>query len=243
MRLRCALCLQEATLRNSHVIPEFLYESMYDEIHRFHVLSAIPDKKNSMEQKGLREKLLCDKCEQQISRYEGYAKKVLKGGIALEFQTKGNFIEVSGLNYQLFKLFELSILWRAGVSSLPFFEDVTLGPHEEILRKMLLEENPGEVRDYGCLMFGLKDKSVVADLMVQPERIRFDGINSYRFVFGGFHWQYIISSHNSAKYSPAFIQPSGSQIFLVKNIFEAGYIKSFGMRLAELGRLPNPDPE
>lgn len=238
MSTRCALCLEDAPLRNSHIIPEFIYKSMYDEKNRFHVLSVIPEEKNRLEQKGLREKLLCDNCEQRISRYEGYANKVLKGGVALDFQGNGNLIEVSGLDYNLFKLFELSILWRAGVSTLRFFENVKLGVHEEVIRRMLIAENPGEVRDYGCLMFGLKDKTVVSDLMVQPVRIRLEGINSYRFVFGGFHWQYIVSNHSSTKYSRAFLQPSGRQIFLVKNIFEAGYLKSFGEELAKLGRLP-----
>jgi hypothetical protein len=35
----CALCLQEVELRRSHIIPKFLYETLYDDKHRLQVLS------------------------------------------------------------------------------------------------------------------------------------------------------------------------------------------------------------
>jgi hypothetical protein len=134
----CALCLQEVELRRSHIIPEFLYETLYDDKHKFQVLSIIPEKPSWHEQKGLRERLLCSACEQRFSVWERYASLVLKGGVPLSYRTEGSIVHIAGLNYTQFKLFQLSILWRAGVSSLPFYEKVQLGKHAETLRLHLL---------------------------------------------------------------------------------------------------------
>jgi hypothetical protein len=41
-------------------------------------------------------------------------------------------------------MFHLSLLWRMSVSKHPYFKEVSLGPHEEVLRRMLLEARPGE---------------------------------------------------------------------------------------------------
>lgn len=89
------------------------------------------------------------------SVYESGTSPVLKGRTPLSYLTDGNVVFVSGLNYQLFKLFQLSVLRRAGVSSLQFFEKVQLGKHEEVLRKLLLACDPGSAERYGCLMFVL----------------------------------------------------------------------------------------
>jgi hypothetical protein len=125
--MTCALCLEDSELRKSHVIPEFLYETLYDDKHRLQVLSVIPEKGNWREQKGLRERLLCDRCEQRLSVWERYASLVLKGGVPLTYRREGSVVLLSELDYLPFRMFQLSILWRAGVSSLEFFKNVQLG--------------------------------------------------------------------------------------------------------------------
>jgi hypothetical protein len=51
------------------------------------------------------------------------------------------------------KLFQLSILWRASVAKGDFFSKVKLKPrHEEEIRKMLLNGEPGKEDRYPCGM-------------------------------------------------------------------------------------------
>ena len=66
--MKCFLCLSEATLRASHVVPEFFYKPMYDEKHRFFTVSSDPERRDRMHQKGVRESLLCDDCEGRFAR-------------------------------------------------------------------------------------------------------------------------------------------------------------------------------
>lgn len=85
--MACALCLADRPLRESHIIPEFMYQALYDDIHRFHVLSKEPQERNKLFQKGLREALLCDDCEQYMGRYERYMSLFLGGELDLEYET------------------------------------------------------------------------------------------------------------------------------------------------------------
>ena len=70
----CKLCCENKDLRRSHIIPEFLYRNLgiYDDKNRFKVISSNPKKRVKYEQKGFREYLLCDNCEEKIQKWEDY---------------------------------------------------------------------------------------------------------------------------------------------------------------------------
>lgn len=238
----CALCLQEVKLRCSHVIPEFLYETLYDEKHRLQVLSIIPKQANWREQKGLRERLLCDACEQKLSVWERYASLVLKGGVSLTARQEGNIAHISGLDYRQFKLFQLSVLWRAGVSSLQFFEKVQLGKHAEALRQLLLAGDPGSPERYGCFMFGLKHEAgAFTGVIMQPGKVRLNGHTAYRFVFGGFLWAMLVSSHDlGAPLNQCTLSAAGNTVILLRNATDMENLVNFSVALGQMGRAPSP---
>ena len=238
--MRCALCLQDAELRRSHVIPEFLYEFLYDEKHRFQVLSLLSEQGNRREQKGLREKLLCDECEQKFSVWEHYASLVLKGEVPLTARPKGNIIHISGLDYRRFKLFQLSVLWRFGLSSLQFFEKVHLGKHAEVLRQLLLAGDPGSPERYGCFMFGLTHETgAFTGLIMQPGKVRLHGHAGYRFVFGGFLWAMLVSSHDlGPPLNQCTLDKTGHTPILLRPATQMENLNRFSEELARLGRSP-----
>ena len=95
MDKQCALCLTSAKLYRSHIIPEFLCKALYDDEHRFHGLSSTIDQSNRKRQKGIWEWLLCGKCEQKLSKLEGYASQILKGGIPLTVSQQGSIVVVN----------------------------------------------------------------------------------------------------------------------------------------------------
>lgn len=238
--MRCALCLRIADLRNSHIIPEFLYESLYDDKHRLQIFSLLPERDNWREQKGLREKLLCDACEQDLSVYEGYARRLLVGGAPVTYRTESAVVFLSDLDYVKFRLFQLSVLWRASVSTLPFFAPVSLGPHQEALRQLILNADVGPSRRYCCVMFGIKfDKEAFTGVIAQPGRVRLSGSIAYRFVFGGFMWAFIVTSQDvQAELLPCTLQPPGTAAFIVKDAAEMHNLAKFAKDLARMGRAP-----
>lgn len=235
----CRLCHGVKSLRSSHIIPEFLYSSMYDEKHRFHIFSTTHRQMNRLAQKGVREKLLCEDCEQKLSKWESYASQFLNGGTAIVAEQEGSQWHLSELDYKSFRLFQLSILWRASISTLDFFSNISLGKHEEKIRRLLLSSDPGLSWQYGCVMCSLVgDGGVVTDLMIQPDRLKLCGQTAYRFIFGGFMWIYLASNHTPPKLiKSAFLSPAGKMTMLVKNIENVKYIEGLAIDLFKHGKV------
>ena len=236
----CRLCLKKSQLNNSHIIPEYFYNPMYDSKHRFFKLSLEPDKKNEFLQKGLREYLLCNSCEQHLNEYEKYANRVMFYEPPKVINQNSKIVIVEGINYKLMKLFQLSILWRASISSLPSFQEVKLGPHQERIRKMILNNNPGKHIDYGCLQTAIfmEEKKLANGLLMAPELIRVEGYRIYRFVFGGIMWLFYVSSHNDKfKLKNMFLQENGTLTITKYPFEEIKYLMDFGMDLHKQGKL------
>src|SRR5215208_423205 len=132
----CKLCKAKVELRYSHILPEFFYLSLYDELHR--TMFVPSDEKEKLAQKGVREYLLCQACETKLSKYEGYASKLIQKISDFSKDASGLFVYSDRVDYRQLKLFQLSILWRASVSQEKMFGQVDLGPrHEERIRSML----------------------------------------------------------------------------------------------------------
>lgn len=237
--MECKLCKQEKVLRNSHIIPEFLYQTLYDEKHRFHAISADEKKSTKYLQKGIRDKLLCNECEQLLSGYERYASLVLNSGYLLEVKIERSVIHIRGFDYKKFKLFALSILWRAGVSTKDAFQNVVLGRHENVLRSMIFEENPGKEESYPFILMPITHEGeVIESLVAPPEKTRVDGHNSYLFVFGGLAWVYIVTSHEVPKVVvDASIDRTGKISFLPKELKDIKYIVDTAKELVKQGKV------
>lgn len=224
--MNCALCLNERMLRNSHIVPEFMYNHMYDDKHRFHVIAASDPARKRQEQKGLRERLLCQDCESQLSSHERYVSQIFSGAISVQSDRNGNLVKIEGLDYHHFRLFGLSILWRAGVSRHEYFEKVLLGRHEESLRRLLAANNPGDPHQYGFFLSPIvHDERDVKGFMVQPTHSHLGGHRCYRFVFGGLVWVFVVSSHAPPKvFRDAFINRHGEMLMLVSELSELAFI-------------------
>lgn len=179
----CKLCLfQKDLIKKSHIFSEFLYTDFYDENHK--MLSFAPknlNEKNSRIKrisKGEYEcGILCSDCEIIISKYESYARKILLGGsfqinekpIYKHFKNLKDqeITQISNVDYSNFKLFILSLIWRASISSRPLFKEINLTNYNEILREMLFERNPGEECDFPLMCFHyIKDDSIPKDVLI-----------------------------------------------------------------------------
>ncbi|HCX20334.1 MAG: hypothetical protein CMB80_29550 [Flammeovirgaceae bacterium] len=190
-----------------------MYQELYDEKHSFilttnHEITK-PDGKKSFRPTGEYEgNLLCQNCDNKIiGDLETYASKTLYGkGLPPEQapvvinhknQQGIQFSFVKNIDYKKFKLFLLSILWRASISTRPFFNEVSLGPHEERLRKMIFEGNPGGEMDYPFqLKTYINDKSMPTDYIGQPRTMRYEGHRIVTFFICGIFYGFLVSSHS-----------------------------------------------
>ncbi len=216
----CRLCQQIRELRLSHIISEFMHEEMYDEKHRFFGLSSVVIQKEEILQKGLRERLLCEDCEQRFGRHERYAKGIFFGGGTYNRQRVGSDIHLTGLQYAPLKLFFMSLLWRMGVTSVPALSGVQLGPHEERLRKLLLADDPGNHLAYPCLTTAVMMKGKhVPDLITYCGGGDMDGGLTWSFVAAGFLFTFFVSSRPPPiEIQPLFLTPAGELVIHVREL-------------------------
>ena len=192
-KIVCKLCLRVRPLRDSHIIPEWLYAPLYDSKHRAISVNSDPGKSEQYIQKGIREKLLCEECETKLSLYETHAAKIARDIEVAKPDSTGNFIIVEGVDYSKFKLFELSLLWRASVSSHQMFAAVKLDEDEEKLRQLLLAGNPGESEDYGCMLLTFRNTKNLHRIFWSPLNDKLDGERCIRFTTGSLYWYFFSS--------------------------------------------------
>ncbi|MCH7949520.1 MAG: hypothetical protein IH875_03470 [Candidatus Dadabacteria bacterium] len=199
----------------SHIIPQFMYDQVLGKEGYFHKIKKNTNKEYSSGktikkfQKGEYDRdILCAKCENEVlcQRYEDYAAKVYQfinnklesyRGIKIEPITNeyadGN--NINGIDYTKFKLFLLSILWRASISKRVFFGEVKLGnKHEEIIRKMIFDENQKQPEDYPCFICDIgKDQPILKGWIFRPRNIKERGNVRYQFTISGIVYVFTIS--------------------------------------------------
>lgn len=144
----CRLCHVSSKLQQSHIFPRSLIELARDESMngRFYEMH---DKTSNIIQDGPKEHLLCESCEQRLCRYEKYFKEAIHlSRHGIQIVQDDNFAIISGLDYRKVKLFLLSVIWRMSVSSLPQCESITLNEDEDVIRRMILDDDPGASTKY-----------------------------------------------------------------------------------------------
>lgn len=79
--MKCRLCNNEATLKDSHILPDLAYRAVLNKQSHPRMVIVRDVTKGRIvdpnQQTGFKERLLCGDCEQQFSRYERYAAKEL----------------------------------------------------------------------------------------------------------------------------------------------------------------------
>ena len=213
----CRLCLKDEKLCRSHIFPEFMYKPVYDQSRKICSFWT-EDARTVPLQKGLREHLLCSPCETRLSALEKYAKSVLASPTPAGAEVGGAFT-YSDVDYRRFKLFQMSLIWRAGVSTLPSFAEVRLGSHEKRLRQYILSEDPRAAHEYGCAMFALlRNSNMPESLIVAPKSFRVQSITCYMFVAMGFFWWYPMRMKNiPAELTDLFLKENGTMIVPIRD--------------------------
>jgi hypothetical protein len=198
----CKLCGNFGDLKRSHIIPEAFYKPLYEEkLHQFHRYTT-DAQRPKRGKKGFREPLLCPTCEHITEVYDDYAIKVWNDNsdAKVQYHPRAHGLLVTGVDYVKMKFFFIITLWRMGVSSLPDFSGISLGEkHENKLRQMIRDENPGRQHEYPFFLFGSRRDPRVRKIMLKAIAIlgpcRIEGHKGYNFLIGSLMWQFFVSSH------------------------------------------------
>jgi hypothetical protein len=86
-----------------------------------------------------------------LSIYENHAKRVLYGDADFEYLDNGDYFLRA--DYQKFKLFQISLIWRMAISRLDEFSEVSINVRDiNRLREMIVSESPGLSYEYACTL-------------------------------------------------------------------------------------------
>lgn len=171
-----------------------MYINTYDEKHRAIKVTSTKGEKESYIQKGEREYLLCRDCEILFSKHESYSAHIIKSLPTLHRDRTGKSLVTPKVDYKQFKLFQMSILWRASISESQLFASVNLGKQEERLRKMLHDSKPGMSHNFGCLMVIIQNTKRLKHIIWTPVKDDIEGKICYRFQTGELFWYFFLTS-------------------------------------------------
>ncbi len=231
MQSACRLCGRERILKNSHVISKFVWKASGvtgDKRSFAAVCKTHPELSKTNMQDGFKERLLCEECEGQFGRYEDYSRRVLfTDASPLKLRPKTHFVW-SGLDYAKLKLFQMSLLWRMGISGLPYYGNVRLGNHEEVLRDMLRREDPGEPWQYGSIVTLLNHRQApLHGVFAQPEQTKLFGHRAIRLVLAGMHWYMLVPEHKPSHIiGHLVLQRTGTWVLFRGEISDFPYLRT-----------------
>ena len=185
---------------------------------------------------GVKEYLFCSDCEGKISGWESYAReflysrdagqpqkrpllaaKVIPTGVSSYGRPES--VRICRAEYVPFKLFQMSILYRAAVCTGDWGRRVQVSNRATArLRDMLHRSDPGQQDDFPCCMMNLDIGHIPLEAATQtPYTVKEGKVTTSIFVFGGYAWLYetSLSRSNLAKHS---LLPSSGEFLL----FDAG---------------------
>jgi len=175
-----------------------MYKGLFDENHFIAPIDLIQFKRKKLLPNGFYDSnILCENCDNKIlGKLESYSSIVIWGGKVNsdsypKYEQKVNhlnqkFLHLTNVDYIKFKLFLLSIIWRASISRQKIFKAVSLEEHENKIRKMIFENNPGTEEDYPVGIFILTQNNESPTKMISnPLPVEIDNNLSYIFLING----------------------------------------------------------
>ena len=227
MSERCALCEEARPLERSHIIPNAFFRRIKPDGKAVQFEPDTP-RPNRYVQNSWYERHLCGAREDRISAWERYAIGVIFTPERHGFRrlVSADLTERwSGVDYAGFRLFLLSILFRAAVARGHAFENVVLRPAETArLRSALLEGDLPAPREMGCvpLVPVNPHRQTKLDKMVgRPSCDTAGDRRQYVFAFGGYVWEFYLPKLPLKPYRRGhYLRPEGMMICPAVSMWE-----------------------
>lgn len=240
---KCKLCDKSAKLiKKSHIIPNFMYKNMFDDNNRI-LLANLKNtsKPPQYRQSGLHEKyILCSKCEESLSKLERYTAHFLFGNntktpALFEKRLSSDGIKsimIKKIDYSKLKLCLLSIVWRAHISSDKFFKEINIGENENVIKKMLLENDCREEEVFKISIIGIQGiDNAPLRLSLNPTVKKMgDGYLAMFFINGFFYFINLEPKSDFKIFDKIFLKKIGElEVPLLEGRMAKEFLKSFGV--------------
>lgn len=187
----CRLCDQERELVKAHAIPESFFRVLRSEGEVPVLVSNTKQPFPKRAPIGVYDKrILCDECERRFSHVDGYASEILINRFEELFKpvVHGERVglQAEGVDQELLLRFLVATLWRAAVSTHPFYRHVRLGKYE-IEARGAIDLTTSISDTFAAVLSSWSPSSgdeFSAHGLMDPFQERWDGVNAYRLYLG-----------------------------------------------------------
>lgn len=192
----CKMCLEDRSLIKAHIIPASFYRYLKSDSRPLEILSSEKGKYKKRSRTGIYDNtILCEDCEKLFQKYDDYGQRILlpdpkEAEYVVNPKGEKEGYKLNNVNYDYLKLFFLSILWRASVSTIEAFSKIDVGPFEQELKKMIKKGNPGDQDTFSVTITRFNDY-LGKNFLLNPHKTRIDGLNYYIFYLGAGYKIYI----------------------------------------------------
>lgn len=178
----CKFCLNEKKLIKAHIIPAGFFRRLNDgEIGPKLLHEKEYPKKAPL---GVYDStILCGDCEKIFGDWDAHAQEIMSLQSIGEPLAVGDKIvahKISAFDYDKLKLFFVSLVWRASVSSHKFYSRISLGPWESVAKNMIATSDPGDDEGFATTVSRFASHPLGVAVL-DPHHERFQNINYCRF--------------------------------------------------------------
>lgn len=206
----CQFCENQRTLIKAHIIPEGFFRRLDDNGGPNRLLSE-EDYPQKSRIGPYDPDILCEPCDNVVfGKWDHYTQMLLGKSLknSSPIIAKDGIIgwECADFNYASFKLFFISLLWRASISKNSFFDGINLGPFEAEAKELLKSEDAGDPETFA--VFLAKFDEPLGEAVLGPYRERIDGINHCTFYLGGYIAHIKVDKRECARLSDFIVDPN-----------------------------------
>lgn len=187
--MKCKFCSNESALIKAHVIPAGFFRRIQQGKENLKMMTNKADEHTKKAPLGVYDKtIVCSKCESIWQKWDDYAQQLLadeplNGQARYHNNEKIGYV-VDNFEYKKLKLFFISMVWRASVSSNQFFSKVSLGQFEDIAKQHIETSDLGGSEDFSVTL--AKFNHPLAKSTLDPHDDKHSDVNYVRFYLAGY---------------------------------------------------------
>ena len=214
----CRGCGNDEKLVKAHIIPESFFVGLRDGEKPTKIISNTPGVYPKKSYIGVYdENILCRKCEDQFNDLDNYGCRVLIQNESQheKLHQNGKLVgyRINDIDYEKLKLFFISVLWRASISTIYFYKDIDLGPLENKAKTIIWNRTIPNIHEFSFVLAKFDDDGAGRTIL-NPHPERWFGANYYRlYLYGWILYIKADSQKTPEKY--AKFLPEGNSLIVV----------------------------
>lgn len=236
--MNCKFCGKESVLIRAHIIPAGLFRRIRQGEE---TLEMVTNKAGEYAQKapvGVYDRtIVCSECEHIWQEWDDYAQQLLAepeplNGRALYRGHQKICYVVDNFDYAKLKLFFISMVWRASVSSHKFFSRISLGQFEDTAKQHVTSRDPGNSEDFSVVLS--KFDHPLAKGTLDPYVYQNSGVNYIRLYLASYMADIKVDHKLTPKPLAAFIMTENRPLYILCRDFEESKELALMQRLVRM---------